>query len=398
MRITDIRCAIIGDNPIVRVVTDEGVDGFGPVETYKPYITPMVPYFRGPLLGQDPTNVEDCVRRIRRLGGTKPWGALVSAIEIALWDIAGKASGLPVHKLLGGAVRDAVRVYNGGVRTDPATLTPTGYAEAMSVMKEAREGFTIIKDGVGFHGFMAQEVDGFYYGVPRRGEGHPNRGFVTNAGLDHLVACVGAMKDVLGNDVALALDMGPGWMPSDAIRVARAMEEFDLLWAEDLITGDYVPWVHAEQYREVTRSTSTPTHTGEQLYTRHQFVELITTQAVRVVGPDPCDVGGLAELKWVAEFADLYGIGIAPHGVHGGLFGLAALVQVCATLPDNFLAFEYSVASRPWWYDIVDGLPDPIVVGGHVPVSTRPGLGLEFRRDAARAYLRPEDAGFFDWS
>ena len=90
-------------------------------------------------------------------------------------------------------------------------------------------------------------------------------------------------------------------------------------------------------------------------------MELIEKQAVNIVGPDPCDVGGIAELKWVAEYADLHGILMAPHGTGDGLIGLAALVQVAATLPTNYIAFEYPTGQPDWWYDIVEGLPDPIV-------------------------------------
>jgi L-alanine-DL-glutamate epimerase-like enolase superfamily enzyme len=182
----------------------------------------------------------------------------------------------------------------------------------------------------------------------------------------------------------------------DAIRFARAVEPFSLMWLEDMLTGDYVPYVNAAQYREVTTATTTPIHTGEQIYLRQNFKELIETQAVRVVGPDPCDVGGIAELKWVAEYADMHGVLMAPHGVGDGLLGLAALVQVCATLPDNYIAFEYPVGRPEWWYDIVDGLPDPIVSDGFIDVWDRPGMGVELIPDAAREYLSAEDADFFD--
>jgi hypothetical protein len=111
--------------------------------------------------------------------------------------------------------------------------------------------------------------------------------------------------------------------------------------------------VDADVYREVTQSTSTPIHTGEQIYLRQNFKSLIDGHAVNVVGPDPCHVGGIAELKWIAEYADLHGM-MAPHGTGDGLFGLAVLVQVCATLPQNFIAFEYPIGQPTWWYDIVE--------------------------------------------
>ena len=396
MKITDVRCAVIGSNPIVRIVTDEGICGYGEVESSKPYLKPVVLFYKQYLLGEDPTNVERIMLKIRRLGGFKPWGSAVSAIEMALWDIAGKAAGLPVFKLLGGKVRDRVRVYNGGVRFPLGGQSPEDYAANMAKMKAADEGFTIIKQGVAFHGAMSREVPAFFYGELRSPQTYyPNRGPLTERGLNHVVACAEAMKSVLGDSIGLALDCGPGWTVSDAIRLARALEPLNILWLEDLITGDYTPYVAADLFREVTRSTSCPTHTGEQIYLRQNFMELIEKQAVRVIGPDPCDVGGIAELKWVAEYADLHGVQVAPHGIFDGLFGLAAHVQLAAALPDNFIAFEYPVAQPEWWYDIVEGLPSPIVRDGLIEVWDRPGMGVDFKVEAAQAYLTEDDKDFF---
>ena len=97
MKITDLRCAVIGSNPVVRIVTDEGVSGYGQIEASKSYLKPVVMLFRDRVLGEDPTDVERVMLKIRRTGGFKPWGSAVSAIEMALWDLAGKAAGLPVH-------------------------------------------------------------------------------------------------------------------------------------------------------------------------------------------------------------------------------------------------------------------------------------------------------------
>ncbi|WP_432843157.1 mandelate racemase/muconate lactonizing enzyme family protein [Dactylosporangium sp. CA-092794] len=396
MRITALKCALIGQHPTVRITTDEGVDGFGQIESYKPWLTPIVAHYEPYILGQDPTDVERVMLRIRRIGAMKPWGSAVSAIEMALWDLAGRAAGLPVHKLLGGKVRDRVRVYDGAVRAPMTGYDPEDYARAAEFMKAAPEGFTIVKEGVGFHGPMAARTPGFFYGDLRTGPPHPDAGPLTERGLAHAVACVEAMKEVLGDGIGLALDCGPGWMVADAIRFARRVEHLNLMWLEDLLTGDYTPYTDAAAYRDVTLATSTPIHTGEQLYLRQNFKELIERQAVRVIGPDPADVGGLAELKWIAEFAQLHGIAVAPHGVWDGLIGLAAHIQLGAVLPENFIAFEYPVASPAWWYDIVEGLPAPIVRDGHIDVLTGPGLGVRIIPEAAKPHLRPEDAGFFD--
>lgn len=396
MKITDLKCTVIGRNPVVRIVTDEDISGYAEIESSKLWIKPYVMFYKQYIIGEDPTNVERVVLKIRRLGSFKPWGSAVSAIEIALWDIAGKVAGLPVYKLLGGKVRDKVRVYNGGVRPPMKGFTPENYAESALQMKKAPEGFTIIKQPIAFHGNILAKVPGSFYGEVREGPFHPSRGMLTEKGLKYIVDCVKAMKEVLGDEVGLALDCGPGFVVPSAIKLAKALEPYNLMWLEDLITGDYVPYVLPDVYKEVTRATSTPILTGEQIYLRQNFKDLIEMRAVDIVGPDPCDVGGIAELKWIAEFADLHDILIAPHGIFDGLIGLAALVQVSATLPSNYIAFEYPVGEPKWWYDIVDGLPDPIVKDGFIEVWDRPGLGVEFNEKVARKYLPEGDEDFFD--
>ncbi len=397
IKITDLKCAIIGRNPVVRIVTDAGVSGYGQAESTKPYLKPMVLFYRDYLLNEDPTDVERVMLKIRRLGAFKPWGSGVSAIEIALWDIAGQVAGVPVYKLLGGKIRDRVRAYNGGVRFPMTGQTPQDYAENTAKMKEAKEGFTLIKQAVGFHNpAMMRAVPDAWYDEPRTGASHPDRGLMTERGLDHVIACAEAMKKVLGKDIGLALDCGPGWTVKDAITFARALEPLRIAWLEDLITGDYMPYPNAEVFREVTQSTSIPIHTGEEIYLRENFKDLIEKQAVNIIGPDPEDVGGLAETKWIAEYADLHGIQIAPHGVLDGLIGLAAHVQLAAALPQNYIAFEYPVGQPDWWYQIIDGLPDPIMKNGFIDVWDRPGLGVTFNVAAAKFHLADEDRHFFD--
>jgi L-alanine-DL-glutamate epimerase-like enolase superfamily enzyme len=397
IKITDLRCAIIGRNPVIRVVTDQGLSGYGEVESSKPYLKPMVLFYKNYILGEDPTDLERVMLKIRRLGAFKPWGSAVSAIEIALWDIAGQAAGVPVYKLLGGKIRDRVRIYNGGVRFPMSGQTPQDYAENMAKMKEAKEGFTLIKQAVGFHNpAMMRAMPNGWYDEPRTGASHPDRGLMTERGLKQVVACVEAMKKVLGDEIGLALDCGPGWTVKDAITFARALEPLHIAWLEDLITGDYTPYPNAEVFREVTQSTSIPIHTGEQIYLRQNFKDLIEKQAVNIVGPDPEDVGGIAELKWIAEYADLHGILMAPHGIFDGLIGLAAHVQMAAALPQNYIAFEYPIGQPDWWYQIVEGLPDPIVKRGFIDVWDRPGLGVTFNVAAAKPHLLDEDRQFFD--
>lgn len=397
MKITDLKCTVIANHPIVRITTDEGIYGLGQIESSKPYVKSQVLFYKDLIIGQDPTDVERVMLGIRRMGAFKPWGSAVSAIEMALWDIAGKAAGIPVYKLLGGKIRDKVRVYNGNRRFKMDGHTPQDYADNMAKMKALPENFSIIKQGIAFHSPMPSAVPNFAYAEANTGGGrYPNRALLTERGLKHIIACVEAMKDVLGDEVGLALDCGPGFMVPDAIRLAQAVEPYNIMWLEDMITGDYTPHVSADLYREVTRATSTPIHTGEQIYLRHNFKDLIETKAVNIVGPDPADIGGIAELKWVAEYADLHGLLMAPHGTIDGLIGLAALVQVSAAMPQNYIAFEYPTGQPEWWYDIIEGLPDPIVVDSHIAVWDRPGLGVDFNVEKTMQYLPEGDEDFFD--
>ena len=405
IKITDVRCAVIGSNPTVRIVTDQGISGYSQAENGKRNVKAMIAYYKPYLIGEDPTNIARIMLKIRRLGASKPWGAGVSAIEIALWDVAGQAAGLPVHQLLGGKIRDRVRPY-GNVENNfgdkmSFPLNPQSYGEFAARMKEAKEGYTLVKMPIGFHnGPMMAEIPNTWYGRNWSGTGpaapYMNRGPMTERGLENCIACVEGAKKVLGEDIGLAFDCGPGWVLKDAMQFARAVEPYHLAWLEDILTGDYSPNPKAQLYKQLTESTATPIHTGEELYLRENCMELIETQAVNVLGPDPEDVGGIAELKWIAEYADLHGILVAPHGIFDGLFGIAAQVHLGAACPQNYIAFEYAKGQPAWWYDIVEGLPDPIVKNGFIEVWDKPGLGVTFNIKAAKAHLADEDRGFFD--
>lgn len=399
IKITGLKCAIMGGSPVIRITTDAGIDGYGQAESAKPYLKPMVLFYKDYLIGEDPTNISRILLKIRRMGSFKPWGSAVSAIEIALWDIAGKAANVPVYKLLGGKMRDQVRCYNGGVRVERPGNAPKDYATYGTNVRALPQGFTIIKTAIGFHSGMNRSIPNFYYGNTTPSASPKDvlrRGPITEYGLKYMIEIVAALKEGLGDGIGLALDCGPGFVLSDAIRLANAMEPFNLMWMEDLLTGDYTPYVMASDYRELTRSTTTPIHTGEQLYLRENFRELIDNHSVRILGPDPEDIGGIAELKWVAEYADMHGILMAPHGVFDGLIGLAAHVQVGAAMPENYIAFEYPSPALTWWYDIIEGLPNPIVKNGLIDVWDAPGLGVKFNVRAAKRYLSEEDKDFFD--
>ena len=417
MKITKVKTARIGAHLILRVATDKGIDGYSAFEAAKTdYIGAAVPLFEQMVLGCDPTDVNDIVQKIRRQGAFKPWGAVASSIEMACWDVAGKEFGVPVYKLLGGKVRDRVRVYNGlfqtpamyrraaegqGVRQYEDASSPEAIGESMLRLREMPEGISACKLGIGWHGsgfWERQGVSDYAMNVDS-GAGYKHSvnlgNLLTEKGLDAVVDYVRRIKSVVRDEISLAVDCGPGFSAVDALRFAKAMEEFRLMWMEDSIAGDYVPYTFAHVYRDLTMQTTTPIHTGEQIYLRENFRELIEGQCVNVVGPDPADVGGISELKWIAEYANLHGIHMAPHGTLDGVFGLAALTQVCATMPANFIAYELPGIFPEWWFDIIEGLPEDYLRGGYVRVWDRPGIGVDFNVPKAEKRLSPEDRDFF---
>ena len=398
MKITDIKSAVIGSNVVLRVMTDKGIDGYSQIENPAGYVRPLIPHFKNMILGCDPSNVESVLRRMRRFAAFKPWGKVFSSIEMALWDIAGKEAGLPVYKLLGGKVRDRVRVYNGSF-IDPnpphqKADTPEKRGENILHLNELPEGFTIVKTPAFWHTSFYTETDAYNtYGNDFIG--YHNGSLLTESALNASIDYIARIKKVVGDKVGLAFDIGPGFMPTDVIRLAKAIEPFNVLWLEDSIAGDYTPFTMAKVFRDITSTTTTPIHTGEQIFLRQNFMELIETRAVDVIGPDPADVGGISELKWIAEYAYLHGILMAPHGTFDGVFGMAALTQVCSTMPSNYIAYEFPGINPAWWFDIVEGIPNNFLKDGHVKVWDAPGIGVTFNINKASGYLNAEDKDFF---
>lgn len=413
MKITDLRCIAIPalKGLLVRIDTDEGVYGIGQVgATRHGYVAPQILFYKQFIVGLDPRNVEDVMRRIRRLGGFKPWGTGVSSIEVALWDLAGKAMGQPIHRLLGGKVRDYVRPYMGGLppfaKLDGAVPDgdrPEDYHERALARRKLASGMTIMKTVVGFHDDRWRSDPANTYGIAypivepapvlgfSPGNVGQNAGMVTPRGIARAVACAEAAKEALGDEISLALDCGPGWKVTSATAFARAVAHLNPTWLEDLVTGDYTPYVGANLYRELRDASPVPIHTGEQIYLRQNFMELIETHAVDVLGPDPLDMGGIAELKWVAEYADLHGLLIAPHGVGDGPFGLAALIQVCATMPDNLIAFELPHVV-PGWQPLITGfLHKDMISDGLINVPDLPGLGVDIVEGEIRDLLQTDE-------
>ncbi len=399
MKITDLRAITIDGSKIVRVDTDEGIHGYGEANwgAKGPVPRDFILALKPMILGHDPTNVEEVMIQIRHMGGNAHMGVSVSAVATALWDIAGKAAGLPVYKLLGGKIRDRVRIYcdtGGGVLLDPkdptSRYTPEAYAEKARRRKAMRDGYTVMKFDIGFHGQHFKTVPGMVW---ETNLSYPYQGHATEKGLKSQVAIVEALKGVLGDEIGLAIDCGPGQSLSAIMTLAKALEPYNLAWLEDPFEGADIPHVNVEAYRLLSASTTTPILTGEQIYSRHGYRELIERHAVDVVSPDIQDVGGPAESKWVAEHADLYNILCAPHNANHAVSFVANL-HVAAVMPRNYIAFEFHQAEDPNWDSILAGVDRPLIRDGFGIVSDKPGFGFELNEEVVRQKLPPGETYF----
>jgi galactonate dehydratase len=377
MKITDIKTAEVmghGYSCYVRVYTDEGLTGTGECIHGGGGVTGLIRDMVSLLQGEDPLDVDRLWEKMRRrhLFDGALAGNIVTAmtgIEIALWDLAGKALGVPVYRLLGGKFRDRIRLYSdchAGRDESPA-----------SYQQRAREVVAL--------GFNALKFDIDDLGHPKKLDAWNHT--VSNAELETMAERVAAVREALGPHVDLAIDMHGRYDTSSGIRVAKAMEPFNLMWLEEP-----VPPENIDAMREVKRCTSTPICTGENLYLRWGFRDLLEKQAVDVIMPDLPKCCGLSEGKKIASMAEVYYIPMAPHNVCGPL-GTLASCHCCAAIP-NFLVLEWHWVDRPHWNELL--LTDtPIIQDGYINLSDRPGLGYELNEECARRYLRP-GTGLFE--
>ena len=365
LKITDVRTAQVMGHGLqlhVRIYTDQGIYGHGEGTDAVQGGAPLVRMFRRFLMGQDPLNVEALWERIRTAGifagaqGGQHTAAL-SAVEIALWDLAGKALGVPVYQLLGGKVRDRVRLY-----CDSANHHPDD-PQARPKLKEIETmGFTAVKIDID----EAQDP----------GRWDRVNWTASNAEIDRMVKEVAFVRETLSPRVDLAVDMHGRYDATTAKRVARELERFRLLWLEEP-----VPPENIDVMRDIRESTVTPICAGENLFLRHGFRELLEKRAVDIVMPDLQKCGGLLEGRKIADMAHTYYTPFAPHCVVSPI-GTMASCHVCAAVP-NFLVLEWHWISRlELWRNFVR--EGDIIDKGFVAVPDRPGIGVEMNEEAAR--------------
>jgi galactonate dehydratase len=386
MKITDVQACVIGRPEahsggsvwtFVRVYTDEGLVGTGECNSAGPGISgfatkeailAMKPF----LLGKDPLDtgpLYEILRRRGRYGGssTAPLIFAITGIETALYDIAGKALGVPIHRLLGGKFRDKIRLYadcHAGDSNDPR-------AYADKAQQAIDEGYSAVKFDVDHTGVGKLDAHNWTVGARE---------------MNHIVHLVQAIREAIGYDTDLAIDCHGQFDLPSAITLARALEELRLMWLEEPVPAENV-----DALAQVRAATSTVICTGENQYTRFEFLSLLQKQATDVVMPDLAKAGGIMEGKRIADLADAFYVPVAPHNVSSPL-GMMAACHVVAAIP-NFLVLEYHARDIPWWADLCTG-DKPFLSGGWMTVSDRPGIGVELDDRAARSLLWGGDSYF----
>lgn len=356
MRVTDVKTFLV--NPgvaknlcFVKVETDGGVHGWGECYTQSDrdvQIAAHVGQLRRYLVGRDPGHIKSFVQVVlddvmHRRGAMDLYSAL-SGMEQALWDIAGKRLGAPVHALLGGACRSRVRVYANGWGDGNGTPEELA-AKAKAVVAR---------------GFGAVKFD------PVPG---PWRSYVDAKTERRAVENVAAVREAVGPDVDILVEVHRRLAPMHAVAIARAVEEFKPFWFEEP-----VPAWNVDALAAAKREIRIPVVTGEELYTKFEFREVFEQRAADIINPDVCNVGGILELREIAAMAEAYFVAVSPHNYNSTTVGLAATVQVSACLP-NFLITEYFVNLEPIGNKIAR---KPIrVADGHIAVPEEPGLGIE---------------------
>ncbi len=363
MKITDIETLFLDRYLLIQVHTDEGIIGLGESGAwgYLEASAAAVETFKRYLIGQDPLRIEhhwQYLYRWTHFRGAAIMGAL-SAIDIALWDIAGKYFNVPCYQLFGGKCRDKVRVYY-------HVFGQTREEQIQGCLEAKARGFTAI-------GHLNPLLD----------EGRDAPYFKTHANkMEETIKTVAEYREALGNDVDLCIEIHRQLSPSEAIVLARGIEPYHPFFYEDPVLPD-----NFDAMALVAHNIHIPIATGERLHTIYEFEMLLRRGAVQYVRPDVCMVGGLSHAKKIAALAEAHHVGVVPHNPLGPV-STAACVQLAACIP-NFALQEYPLGEeRPPKSEMVK---KPLTLeNGFLIVPDAPGIGIELTEDVqARLPYKP---------
>jgi len=372
LKITDVKCGYIRGSVMVKIYTNQDIWGCGEGVDAIPGTYHLVKNFGTRIKGQNPLNVHRLFENIRRSGffqGAQSgmYVAVLSAIETALWDIAGKALNMPVYQLLGGKFRDKIRVYCDTALYQRNLPQPKDFAEAAKKAKDM--------------GFNAMKFDLDQANDPNKYDAY--NWTASPAELQRMYDQIAAAREAVGPKTDILVDMHGRYDAPTAQAVAKRLEPLNLLWLEEPIPAENV-----EAYKLITESTSTPIAAGENHYLAHGFRRLLEIGGVDIVMPDLQKAGGLGEGQRIANLANLYYTPFAPHMV-ASFLGAMASAHVCASVP-NFLILEWQsyFHTDPMFKDIVkyDG---EWVKDSFITLSEKPGIGVEINEEGMKKYAIP---------
>ncbi len=374
LKITDIKCGYIrnGAGLFVKIYTNQDVWGCGEGVDATPGTYHLVKRFARRLKDKNPLNVHRLFEEIRRAGvfGGAQSGAYVavlSAVEAALWDLTGKALGLPVYQLLGGKFRDKIRVYCDTALYQNRLPSPDDFAENAQKAKDM--GFTAIKFD------LDQSND------PNKYDRY--NWTASPAELQRMYDQLAAAREAVGPNIDICADMHGRYDTTTGERVAKMVEPLNLMWLEEPIPAENV-----DAYKKISDSTTTPICAGENIYLAYGFRRMLEIGAVDIIMPDLQKVGGLGEGQRIANLANLYYVPFAPHMVASYLGAMAAC-HVCASVP-NFMVLEWQIYfhTNPMFDEIVD-YDGTKIEDGFIPLSEKPGIGVEINEEGMRKYATP---------
>jgi L-alanine-DL-glutamate epimerase-like enolase superfamily enzyme len=390
LAITDLRVTCLTGTPfnsyLIRIDTNQGISGYGEVRdnASKTYALML----KSRLLGENPCDVDRLFRRIKQFGHHGRQGGGVSAVEMALMDLAGKAYGAPAYALAGGRFRDRVLCY-----CDTPT-TASGREMGKRLKRRMEMGFRFLKMDVGI-GMLRGRPD-CVIAPPGMLDNatvmHPFTGIqLSDKGIGLLCEYVAEVREEIGYEVPLAADHFGHLGLESCIRLGKALDQFSLAWYEDMI-----PWQFTDQYVRLSEAVETPVCTGEDIYLKEGFADLFRERAIAVAHPDPATSGGILETKKIGDAAQDRGIAMALHMAMSPVAALAAVH--CAAATENFLALEnHSVDDLERWSSLVEGLPNPLIEDGHIAVPEAPGLGFaDLNREVLREFADPGAPGIFE--
>src|SRR5579864_2599767 len=390
LKITDLRVAVVKGAPftcpLIRIDTNQGIYGLGEVRdgASKTYAL----FLKSRILGENPCNVDKIFRKIKQFGGHARQAGGVCGIEMALWDLAGKAYGVPVYQMLGGKFRDKIRCYADTTESHD----PKIYGQRLKARKE--QGFTWLKMDLGYDLLENEEGTlthplGTKYNSPANLQHMFTGHELTDKGIARMAEFVATVREYVGMEIPLSADHFGHIGVNSCIRLGKALEKYNMAWLEDMI-----PWQYTDLWKKITDAVDIPTLTGEDIYLKEGFIELAKNHAVDMLHPDLATSGGILETKKIGDVIQEYGL---PMAMHFAGTPVSCMANVhCAAATENFRSEEHHSLDVSWWSSLVqEYAKTPIVNHGWIEVPDRPGLGITLNEDVVRQHLAP-GTGYFE--